>query len=131
MMKKLLILSSLVLTFFACAKQPQTSEEIVTKKVKQDTSAVVEVVIPAVVDEPVQMVMPPKDTKLKPTAQPKSSYSSSSGSNYSSSSDEDDYRDENDYWEEKRKHSPNDNYLLGFDEDVDDVHDMEIYIEDY
>ena len=39
---------------------------------------------------------------------------------------------ENDaYWEEQRKHSPNDNYLLGFDEDVDDVHDMEIYIEDY
>ena len=36
-----------------------------------------------------------------------------------------------DYWEEKRKHSPNDNYLLGFDEDVDDVHDMEIYMEDY
>ena len=33
--------------------------------------------------------------------------------------------------EEKRKHSPNDNYLLGFDEDVDDVHDMELYIEDY
>ena len=32
---------------------------------------------------------------------------------------------------EKRKHSPNDNYLLGFDEDVDDVHDMELYIEDY
>lgn len=38
---------------------------------------------------------------------------------------------EGDYWEEKRKHSPNDNYLLGFDEDVDDVHDMEIYMEDY
>lgn len=35
------------------------------------------------------------------------------------------------YWEELRKHSPNDNYLIGFDEDVDDVHDMEIYIEDY
>ena len=33
--------------------------------------------------------------------------------------------------EEKRKHSPNDNYLLGFDEDVDDVHDMELYMEDY
>jgi len=35
------------------------------------------------------------------------------------------------YLEEQRKHSPNDNYLLGFDEDVDDVHDMELYIEDY
>jgi len=36
-----------------------------------------------------------------------------------------------DYWEVQRKHSPNDNYLLGFDEDVDDVHDMELYMEDY
>ena len=53
-----------------------------------------------------------------------SSYSSSSSSSYSDDSDDD-------YWEEKRKHSPNDNYLLGFDEDVDDVHDMELYIEDY
>lgn len=35
------------------------------------------------------------------------------------------------YWEEKRKHSPNDNYLLGFDEDIDDIHDMEVYIENY
>ena len=35
------------------------------------------------------------------------------------------------YLRELRKHSPNDNYLLGFDEDVDDIHDMEIYIEDY
>ena len=39
--------------------------------------------------------------------------------------------EEGDYWSEKRKRSPNDNYLLGFDEDVDDVHDMELYIEDY
>ena len=56
----------------------------------------------------------------------KTTYASSS---YSSSSYESE--SENDYWEEKRKHSPNDNYLLGFDEDVDDVHDMELYIEDY
>lgn len=56
----------------------------------------------------------------------KRSYTSSS---YSSSSYESE--SESDYWEEKRKHSPNDNYLLGFDEDVDDVHDMELYIEDY
>ena len=56
----------------------------------------------------------------------KRSYASSShgSSSYESES-------EGDYWEEKRKHSPNDNYLLGFDEDVDDVHDMELYIEDY
>ena len=56
----------------------------------------------------------------------KPTYTSSS---YSSSSYESE--SEGDYWEEKRKHSPNDNYLLGFDEDVDDVHDMELYIEDY
>ena len=56
----------------------------------------------------------------------KTTYASSS---YSSSSYESE--SEGDYWEEKRKHSPNDNYLLGFDEDVDDVHDMEIYMEDY
>ena len=34
------------------------------------------------------------------------------------------------YLEELRKHSPNDNYLPGFDEDVDDVHDMELYFSD-
>ena len=56
----------------------------------------------------------------------KRSYTSSS---YSSSSYESE--SEGDYWEEKRKTSPNDNYLLGFDEDVDEVHDMELYIEDY
>ena len=54
----------------------------------------------------------------------------SSSSSYSSSYS-DDSEEESDYWAEKRKHSPNDNYLLGFDEDVDDVHDMELYIEDY
>lgn len=53
------------------------------------------------------------------------------GSSYASFSDYSSSNDEGDYWEEKRKHSPNDNYLLGFDEDVDDVHDMELYIEDY
>ena len=58
---------------------------------------------------------------------PKSSYSSRSYESSYSSSDE----SEGSYWEEKRKTSPNDNYLLGFDEDVDDVHDMELYIEDY
>ena len=53
----------------------------------------------------------------------------SSSSTYSYSSHSDDSG--GDYWDEQRKHSPNDNYLLGFDEDVDDVHDMELYMEDY
>ena len=39
--------------------------------------------------------------------------------------------EEGTYLDELRKHSPNDDYLLGFDEDVDDVHDVELYIEDY
>ena len=56
----------------------------------------------------------------------KTTYASSSYSNSSYESES-----EGDYWSEKRKTSPNDNYLLGFDEDVDDVHDMEIYMEDY
>ena len=54
---------------------------------------------------------------------------SCASSSYSTSSYESE--SEGDCWEEKRKHSSNDNYLLGFDEDVDDVHDMEIYMEDY
>ena len=43
----------------------------------------------------------------------------------------DEVEEEGSYLEELRKHSPNDDYLLGFDEDVDDVHDVELYIEDY
>ena len=43
----------------------------------------------------------------------------------------DDEAEEGTYLDELRKHSPNDDYLLGFDEDVDDVHDVELYIEDY
>lgn len=58
--------------------------------------------------------------------------SHTTASSYASSSSSADYSlSDDDYWENKRKHSPNDNYLLGFDEDVDDVHDMELYIEDY
>ncbi len=52
----------------------------------------------------------------------------SDSSDYSYSSDDE---PESDYWDEMRKHSPNDNYLIGFNEDVDDVHDMELYMEDY
>ena len=63
----------------------------------------------------------------KPTATAHTTTSSSSPA-YSSYDEEE---EETDYWEEQRKHSPNDNYLMGFDEDVDDVHDMEIYMEDY
>ena len=39
--------------------------------------------------------------------------------------------DAEDYEDELSSTSSNDNYLLGFDDDVDDEHDMEIYMEDY
>lgn len=65
----------------------------------------------------------PLTKEEKMTAQRLSQITSSS---YSSSQEE-----RGDYWEEKRMQSPNDNYLLGFDEDIDDVHDMELYMEDY
>ena len=60
--------------------------------------------------------------------QASSSRSSLSQSSYSSDNDDD---DDADYYDNLRGHSPNDNYLIGFDEDVDDIHDMELYIEDY
>ena len=67
--------------------------------------------------------------------EPLSTGTSHSANNHDYSSENDystSYSDyDTEYWEEKRKTSPNDNYLLGFDEDVDDVHDMEIYMEDY
>ena len=63
------------------------------------------------------------------SADPTEDKAAHKSNSYSSSSYESE--SEGSYWEEKRKTSPNDNYLLGFDEDVDDVHDMEIYMEDY
>ena len=75
-----------------------------------------------IVEEPVVEVY--VEDKPVVANQRQSSTSTSSHSNYSDESG-------SDYWEEQRKHSPNDNYLLGFDEDVDDVHDMELYMEDY
>ena len=73
---------------------------------------------------------PPEEIEKPSTTQRQAPYSRSSqatSSSYRSYSEE----ESSDYWEEKRKQSPNDNYLLGFDEDVDDVHDMELYMEDY
>lgn len=92
----------------------EDSTEVISLEPEIDTMNLVieeEPYIPVVAVDPV----------VEKTTYASSSYSSSS---YESES-------EGDYWEEKRKHSPNDNYLLGFDEDVDDVHDMEIYMEDY
>ena len=58
-------------------------------------------------------------------------YVQTSGRTTSDYGDDDEAEEEGTYLEELRKHSPNDDYLLGFDEDVDDVHDVELYIEDY
>ena len=77
-------------------------------------------------EEPSAILEQPKveEPVYSHTSHSSATYEDYSSDDYSSSYDDD-------YWEEKRKTSPNDNYLLGFDEDVDDVHDMEIYMEDY
>lgn len=67
----------------------------------------------------------PSQTKYRHQTSTQST--SAASSRYSYEDDDDD----EDYYDNLRKYSPNDNYLLGFDEDVDDVHDMEIYMEDY
>ena len=123
-MKKLSYL--LITCAFVCAcarndKQQEQQTENTTQEVfVPDTSIVEEVVSDIIVEVEQPTVVESKSTKEKSTPR-SNSYSSSSS--YSS--------EESDYWEEKRKHSPNDNYLLGFDEDVDDVHDMELYMDDY
>ena len=94
--------------------ESEDSTEVISLEPEIDTMNLV------IEEEPYIPVVAVDPVVEKPT------YTSSS---YSSSSYESE--SEGDYWEEKRKHSPNDNYLLGFDEDVDDVHDMELYIEDY
>lgn len=101
---------------FSCATQ--TSEQLT----EQDSVVVDET---PVVELTEMASYPPEDVEqIKPETQSRPSNTSFSYSNYDS-------EESSDYWEEKRKHSPNDNYLLGFDEDVDDVHDMELYMEDY
>ena len=77
-------------------------------------------------EEPTAILEQPKieEPVYSHTSHSSATYEDYSSDDYSSSYDDD-------YWEEKSKTSPNDNYLLGFDEDVDDVHDMEIYMEDY
>ena len=104
---------------FGCVNT-QTTEQ------SADQDSVVVVVEETPVVEPTEMASyPPEDVEqIKAETQSRPSNASSSYSNYDS-------EESSDYWEEKRKHSPNDNYLLGFDEDVDDVHDMELYMEDY
>lgn len=125
-MQKLLYLLIICAIVCACVKndkqQEQQTENTTQEVFVPDTSAVEEVVSDIVVEVEQPTVVESKPIKEKPVSR-SSSYSGSSSSSSSSG--------EGDYWEEKRKHSPNDNYLLGFDEDVDDVHDMELYMDDY
>lgn len=125
-MKKLPYLLITCAIVCACARndkqQEQQTENTTQEVFVPDTSIVEEVVSDIIVEVEQPTVVESKPVKEKPVSR-SSSYSGSSSSSSSSG--------ESDYWEEKRKHSPNDNYLLGFDEDVDDVHDMELYMEDY
>lgn len=116
----ILLLCSCV--FVGCTKhQPsgQTSEQDSVTTSVELVSDEVDTICAAVPKE----MQKPLTKEEKMTAQRLSQITSSS---YSSSQEE-----RGDYWEEKRMQSPNDNYLLGFDEDIDDVHDMELYMEDY
>jgi len=125
-MRKLLYLLIICALICACtkSKKPQTQQDQPTENTTQevfvpDSAIVKEAVSDIVVEVEQPTVVESKPIKEKSTPR-SNSYSSSSYS-----------PEESGYWEEKRKHSPNDNYLLGFDEDVDDVHDMELYMEDY
>ena len=139
-MKKVLLSTIAMAMFFAGAlgliilvacSGPKPATEDEAKKEQVETVVPVEEEIDTdrlatlVVEEP-SPVAPAVTPARKETYSNNYSSSSSYSSSYS-----DDSEEEGDYWAEKRKHSPNDNYLLGFDEDVDDVHDMELYIEDY
>lgn len=125
-MQKLLYLLIICAIVCACAssdkQQEQQIENTTQEEIVLDTAIVEEVVSDIVIEVEQPTVVESKPIKEKPVSR-SNSYSGSSSS-YSCS-------EESDYWEEKRKHSPNDNYLLGFDEDVDDVHDMELYMEEY
>lgn len=137
MTKKLLILSLLVLALFACTNPANTDQAASSVETNMNTVAteqadsvqdLSEQLAPVIIETEAE-AEPAKSapTTDKPTATAHTTTSSSSPA-YSSY---DKVEEESDYWEEQRKHSPNDNYLMGFDEDVDDVHDMEIYMEDY
>ena len=119
-MKRILFILGTCIILFSCVNS-QTTEQ----STEQD-SVVIEVKETPIVVEPTEMdSYPPEEVEqIKPETQSRPSNTSSSYSSYDS-------EESSDYWEEKRKHSPNDNYLLGFDEDVDNVHDMELYMEDY
>ena len=122
-----IILSLFFMTLIGCTKsqkneQPKTEAENTTETYSPEPEFDS---VNLFIEETVQPAIPVST----PSASKENGSSSYSSRSHSSSSYES--KSEGDYWEEKQKHSPNDNYLLGFDEDVDDVHDMELYMEDY
>lgn len=125
-MKKLLFVLLSMAMLAGCTSSKKTEDQSTT--VAPDTIEATEEIAEEVIE------MEYSEPESAPAPKPTSAPSRSSDSNSSSSSSSyyyDEEEGEGDNWEERRKHSPNDNYLLGFDEDVGDVHDMEIYMEDY
>lgn len=133
MKTKIFILTVLAVVVAACTKQKSQSatNQSATTTISQEVDSTMAL-------DSMSMVEAVQDAEPEPRtpSQAKPQYQTSSSA-YSTSSTysndyyyEDDDEDE-DFYDNLRKHSPNDNYLLGFDEDVDDIHDMEIYMEDY
>ena len=85
-----------------------------------DTTALLDDALPSAVDSTAVL-----EEASSSSSRHANSSSCSSGYSNSYADDADDYEDE------LSSTSSNDNYLLGFDDDVDDEHDMEIYMEDY
>ena len=131
MKTNLLFFISLTMVMLVGCNKPRSVEQqilsIENPKLNPSKRVVVDTIPLFVEDEePSAILEQPKveEPVFSHTSHSSATYEDYSSDDYSSSYDDD-------YWEEKRKTSPNDNYLLGFDEDVDDVHDMEIYMEDY
>lgn len=128
MRTRLFALIAIVFALSACAKHTQTTDKTVEQEAVSDSAVVVEVSQP-IVEEPAKHEAEertPQKTASHPKRQATTSHVSGHHSASYSSDDEKD-----DWWEEDTQQSPNDNYLLGFDDDVDDTHDMELYMEDY
>ena len=116
-MKKLfvIIVTALSVVLVSCAKSQPAKQQaprdtipacVETKSQEVDTIAI------DVIEEEVVSIEPVKEVAPTPVRKETTTKSYSSGSSSSSYSEPG-----SDYWEEKCRHSPNDNYLLGFDED--------------
>lgn len=114
------IVTALFVVLVSCTKNQPVRQQaprdtipacVDTQSQEMDTIAI------DVIEEEVVPIEPVKEVVSTPVRKETTTNSYSSGSSSSSYSES-----ESDYWEEKRRHSPNDNYLLGFDEDVDDVY---------